>query len=56
MRELGNLAAAKNRAISSQTWSRAVWLGGNLHSPEEAFHRRATLPARHFSALIPSRA
>jgi hypothetical protein len=53
MQKLGKLAAAHNPAIISQTWSRAVWLGGNSHSSEEAFHSPATLSARHFSALIP---
>jgi len=33
MRELGNLAAAKNLAISSQTWSRAVWARRKFAQP-----------------------
>jgi hypothetical protein len=47
-------AAYGERAIVSQTWSEEIVGGENSQSPEKAVYSHATLPMRHFSAVIPS--
>jgi hypothetical protein len=53
-REIGPRAADGERANITQTCSAAPGGGGNSQRAAEAVYRQATLPRRHFPAVIPS--
>jgi len=56
MNEFGTRPAAHTRAIILQTRNRAIFLGANSQSSDEALYGQATLRTGHFSTLIPFRA